>query len=51
MNTLTYAWESPVRPLLPLRVELISYSAKKGRKVELHVWRLNETGIDEGVRR
>lgn len=51
MSIVTFAWESPVRSLLSIRVELVSYHAKKGRKWELHVWRLNETGIDEGVRR
>ena len=51
MSTVTYAWESSVRSLLPIRVELVSYDAKKGRKWELHVWRLNETGVEEGVRR
>ena len=51
MSTVTFAWESPWRSLFPYHVELVTYHAKKGRKLEVHVWRLNETGVDEGVRR
>ena len=51
MSVRVFSLESPFRSILPYHAELVVLDVKMGKKFELHLWHLNETGVEEGLRR